>query len=444
MRKHAGSTVAAAVIFFLLHWMHPVSEPKAENWNAASCSQSDVQSAINKAKDGDAILIPAGICSWAAPVSFSKALTIRGAGETQTRIAGGRFDITVPDGKSWRISNMGISGASFVNVGGASKSFRIDHITLTSPTGHNEGRIFWFQPSGSDYLAGVVDHVRINDPRAIQFHYRGSRTDGGNGSWMRDLGLGGPDAVYIEDSTIHHSSHNVSTPVTDCEGGGRFVFRYNTVTNSYIEMHDAIVNNLRGCRKWEIYKNTFHMSYDSEQCTYVRIRSGTGVIFNNVFDEKPDCDDGISFHLYRTYQTDGDPWGSRCGSGSGNAILNSASDYPRSCSSGAGCVKIDGSSANPDGYPCRDQIGTDGNAPQVSRPALLWNNRTAGRVATVKIESGAPYYAENRDYCNAATAMPAVCNGVATEYKPYPYPHPLTRTSTNPKTPEPPSGLTVP
>ncbi len=413
----------------------PLSQSKADTHIAPSCSQADVSSAVSAAADGDTVFVPAGSCTWTSAVSFSKALTIQGAGESMTKIAGGRFDVSVPSGKSWRITAMEVSGASFVNINGASKNFRVDHITIDSSTGYAQNRVFWIQPSGTDYVAGVIDHVTFNNPNAIQIHYRGGTSDGGNSSWMRPLGLGGPDAVYVEDSTFNNATHSVSGPVTDCEGGGRIVFRYNTVYNSYIEMHDAIIGGFRGCRKWEIYNNTFHMTYASGQCTYIHLRSGTGVISNNVFDERPDCDDGIQMNLYRTYQTGGDPWNNLCSNASGQALLNTITTYPSNCSSGTGCANKDGSSASPNGYPCRDQIGVDGNDPQTSQPALFWNNSVAGsKTITPLINSGSGYYAGGRDFCNTDTVggshtMPASCNGVTTSYSPYPYPHPLTASS---------------
>ena len=50
--------------------------------------------------------------------------------------------------------------------------------------------------------------------------------------WASPLGLGDANAVYIEDSTFtFHWQPNV----VDCNYGGRYVFRYNKVTNSSID-----------------------------------------------------------------------------------------------------------------------------------------------------------------------------------------------------------------
>ena len=39
--------------------------------NAASCSQSAVQTAINSAVGGDTVVVPIGSCTWTASVSIS-------------------------------------------------------------------------------------------------------------------------------------------------------------------------------------------------------------------------------------------------------------------------------------------------------------------------------------------------------------------------------------
>ena len=51
---------------------------------AQSCSQANVQAALNSASRGDTVTIPAGDCTWSGTVSFTKALTIQGAGKSST------------------------------------------------------------------------------------------------------------------------------------------------------------------------------------------------------------------------------------------------------------------------------------------------------------------------------------------------------------------------
>ena len=69
--------------------------------NAASCSSTHVQNAINAAADGDRVLVPAGTCTWTSRVTVSgKGITLAGAGVGQTTIVNGtnstalQFDFT--------------------------------------------------------------------------------------------------------------------------------------------------------------------------------------------------------------------------------------------------------------------------------------------------------------------------------------------------------------
>src|SRR5207253_1534531 len=61
----------------------------ASTVNAASCSRSDVGSAISKATYGDTVVVPAGTCQWTAVLSITKGIIFAGAGASQTVIQSG-------------------------------------------------------------------------------------------------------------------------------------------------------------------------------------------------------------------------------------------------------------------------------------------------------------------------------------------------------------------
>ncbi len=56
--------------------------------NAATCSQTDVQAAVNSAANGDVVQVPAGTCTWntAVVIPDNKKITLQGAGKTLTVI----------------------------------------------------------------------------------------------------------------------------------------------------------------------------------------------------------------------------------------------------------------------------------------------------------------------------------------------------------------------
>src|SRR3972149_2255643 len=376
--------VSACCLYLSLSLLLFPSGSSADTHTAASCSNSEVQAAVNAASDGDMVSIPGGDCTWTASVvvdlkSPARGLTIQGAGIGITNITNYGFDVSGDYGKNWRVTGMTLKGSAGFVVGGASKNWRIDHIYFDASTGTPgaSGRLIWVQPSTGHYTSGVIDHCTFHHLQTTAFHYRDDQSSGGNSSWNRALGLGGGDAVYIEDCTFIYSSYKPEWMTTDCEGG-RYVFRYNTVQDGYVGMHDAIVNGWRSCRKWEIYKNTFINS-------------------------------------------------------PGKACLGSSSTYPQRCLSDANCggktgacIAIDNISGSPSGYPCRDQIGWDGNTQRTSRPSLFWNNQVDGVYTHPVVVSGKDYLVNGRDYCTGTSAMPSSCNGVASDYTPFPYPHPVT------------------
>src|ERR1041385_8840169 len=96
--------------------------------NAASCSSTDVQNAINTAVAGGTVSVPPGNCTWSNLVTLSKAITLNGSGAGVTKITLGSlspiFQITKQTNGVTRISNItfvaGPNNAVFpfgINVG---------------------------------------------------------------------------------------------------------------------------------------------------------------------------------------------------------------------------------------------------------------------------------------------------------------------------------------
>jgi hypothetical protein len=423
---------------------------------ATSCALADVSAAMGSAADGDTISVPAGSCTWNATLTVSKGVSIvgRGNGTTtaDTQLVGGRFTITTPNGKSVRVSGVRLSGTTGFNIIGATKSFRIDHVYFSQPQGATEDRVIWIECAASDYCAGVIDHNTFDQSRgSINIHIR-EQAGAGNNSWNRPLDLGGPDAIYIEDNTFTRPANTYDiegAAATDCDGGGRMVFRHNTMRNAWFMMHDSIIVGTRGCRKWEVYENSWVTTSSelatSGQFAQIEVRGGTGVVFNNTFAASSGAD--IYYSNYRAGgETSGAPWSQTCqNSGTSRACLGSRTSNPTTCTSDANCggvtgscVKIDGSGGSglPTNYPCRDQMGTGDGNPQTIKPALFWNNKAGS--AQVVLDAGEhndrTYLVEGRDFCVGST-QPSTCGGQAVNYVPYAYPHPLAVSGPRPKPP---------
>ena len=72
MKKRFSLIVALLVLLPFQAW--------ASTYTAASCSQSDVQKAINQASNGDTVNVPSGSSTWTSSVNVSTGITISGGG----------------------------------------------------------------------------------------------------------------------------------------------------------------------------------------------------------------------------------------------------------------------------------------------------------------------------------------------------------------------------
>jgi hypothetical protein len=371
---------------------------KADTIVAASCSQSDVQAAINAA---DTVIIPAGICTWTSPVFIeNKSIFIQGAGIDQTVIINAvpktdhrdtPFWIEGAEEKPFRITEMTFQGGGSggnsdfgaIFVGGTRKNWRIDHCKFDNLNGRA------IRIGGKTF--GVIDHCQFN--MKTQAIYVANDNDG---SWRSPLSLGTSDAVFVEDCNFIFVGNGTMAAI-DGGGGCRYVFRYNTCTGIHVINHGTDTSGIiRSAFSVEIYHNA--LTHSNNWFSAVHLRGGTGIIFNNTFNG---YQNGIIVDNYRSHQAY-PPWG-----------------------------KCDGSSPydgneEPNGYPCIDQIGrsTDSGpgTAQALEPLYEWNNTLDG--ADVDISSNSQHVQENRDYYNDTPL---------TGYQPYQYPHPLTRSA--PSTP---------
>jgi len=267
---------------------------------AASCSQSDVATAVASANDGDAVIIPpctAG-ASWTTPLNITRAITLQGAGIAQTvlidNVTKGTANcsgvspmiiVNVSANLPWRISGMTIQGGAtdpyvcnvgHMGVGGGSHAFRIDHIAFAN-----------MQTSGistSGDLRGVIDHNTFTGSHKQGVIIRHNNWGGigayGDNSWAQPSSLGTQDAIFIEDN-IFMDNLAQGAGAFDIFAGGRVVFRYNQA--SFIGSHGTESSGrFRSVRHYEVYNNTF-TSQPGGTAFGFYVRGGTGVVFNNTW-----------------------------------------------------------------------------------------------------------------------------------------------------------------
>lgn len=337
---------------------------------ANDCTVAEVSRVLNLVSaDGTTVIIPAGSCAWATPLSYTAnfSMTLQGQSTIATTDIFGNpatfndnttvidnhnsnsplFSFNTAAGKTYRLTGLtfasGTNGTvdnGVIQVGGGSQSFRWDHSHFN---GLNQIQV---QVSGT---MGVFDHNLFN-PNTIAARQLG----GGNGdaAWAAPTQIGSSQFIFFE----NNSFGNGGVASNDCLSGGNFVFRFNTLvgqTNAssnnnggQLQTHPTghTTSDDRGCRKWEIYKNNYSggvQGFDLFNGMFAS--AGTGVMWGNSFG--PHYSHVITFHNMRrnniTYSQIPQPGGwNWCGTSF----------------SGTGST-WDGNIVGSTGYPCLDQIG---------------------------------------------------------------------------------------
>ena len=369
-----------------------------------------------------------------------KQLRLMGAGMDQTTIVGDgtKFHVQADTHASFRISGMTLSGGTpggvFVfknSTNTPTAGFRVDHVHFV-----------YTEDTASDYffvnglIYGVIDHCTVDAPGGILVqHYGYTEQEGsysGTTSWTLPLDLGGPSAIYVEDSTVNYGA-GWFPGMNDSWSGGRLVFRFNQLSRPVFQTHGAR-GTMRGGLKLEIYGNT--MTSDGVQWDrYGEIRSGTGVFFNNTVSgyQHPFAD----LDVPRVCDTGASDFGGWCdGTSAWDGNLGSSA----SGDAGWPCLDMPGRGTTPDAMP---------GAAQPSEPYYAWRN---GPEAGCTSDDGActpqdvfddnggyelcaPGPPHTSDYVKVSPAQQphvgnvydAVNGGLTPKpgYAPYAHPHPL-------------------
>ena len=267
---------------------------------AKSATFADVSSAVASASAGDTVSVPAGNASWTSPLTITKPITVRGAGENKTIIlddiprvkgrresAGGarghapgfsqfvrqRRGAHSPNaGSLFSRSNSGgaanasivraelrasealrITGFTFkygsansasdaaIVLSGTCPAIRVDHCHFDQLyTGHN------IQLSG--WLYGVIDHCTFDirngigggtSATALVSHASWGNQPSGWGSWTDPPYFGSEKFIFFEDNVINNLSNAPNGGSIDAARGGRYVARHNTFNNSTIFYHGS-------------------------------------------------------------------------------------------------------------------------------------------------------------------------------------------------------------
>lgn len=383
---------------------------RAATFTAASCSRADVQSAVLQASAGDEVLIPAGRCAWSTQLTITTGLTLRGAGDGVTVL----IDDVPKDGTDQsrllvfenatglRLTALTIEGRALdpgvwnfghVAVSGATRGFRLDHLSFALET-------TGVRVEGES--VGVIDHCTFSGDFKQGVVVSHDSWDGGSygdSSWASPSSLGTVDQLFVEDCTFFNSATAAQGGVATL-GGGRAVVRHNVFndTGVYAYGTDSSGRN-RATRHLEVSNNRFQTGLQFLEPAII-FNGGTGVVFGNQVE--PGFGAAVGLEVLRANNSY-TVWG-RC---NGSNPLD------------------ENSQAN--GYACLDSVGRgaglllSGDTPtpmswpqQVLEPVFVWSNAyDAGAV----ISNDSPgVLAAGRDYLEQPRAG----------FVEYPYPHPLT------------------
>ena len=325
------SSVLAALLLAASGTMQAATATPPATINARSPSFADVSTAINSAKDGDTVVIPAGTAVWTSTLNITKGITLIGQTTTDP-VAGTAADKTIIQdnvtrgsagtpvikvqsvlGQSYRISGITFQPYSAtlknnangqVYLGGNSQAVRIDHCNFLPTSVQSVIIGVW----GAIY--GVADHNVFKCLHSQVFQINmpnwpnpdGSAGSNGDGSWAAPTNLGSEKFFFIEDNYIK----NVTSPWIelaanlDSTYGGRWVFRHNHCYETELQNHGTEGGRYRGCRAREIYNNDFHYAHVHGAGGS---RSGVTITHDNTWDGvKPSK--GIVLESYRAFATE--------------------------------------------------------------------------------------------------------------------------------------------
>jgi hypothetical protein len=389
-----GNLVRSTVLGILL--VAASSPASAAIRTVSSCNAVDVQAAINLSVSGDTIALPAGTCTWSGSVEpiyvAGKDLVLKGAGPELTKITlttyGTAINLTTT---ASRVTGFGFTIPSTSDADSMilarGQGWRVDHNTFTSAHGTMKVVLF---AAGVEFSAiapptGLFDHNTMDGKlRVLAF----DQTDLCHQDWARTLTLGTSNAVYVEDNSFRRAS--ISVNAIDSSACGRYVFRFNQVSNSSVEVH-SIQGNHRGPRLWEIYGNTIQT--DSGWFSAMFIRGGTGVAFQNLITGP--FSDSIVFDNVRSDHSPSSPPGKCDGTSPWDGNLGTGIEA---------------------GWPCRDQIGRSTDLSlwtiaspyprQSSAPVYVWGNSLNGAKSAPSVAPNSQHHIKpNRDYYTDVAAV---------------------------------------
>jgi hypothetical protein len=274
---------------------------------AKSGSSLDIQTAVNSAKTGDTVVIPAGRFLFSGQVFAPDGISIMGAGGRNQTYLIKNDDLSQPramivvdskTGQPFKFSGITMQG-SLDALQGSNRTTAVTSVTdqglLIKGAAKNvqifDSRFTKFIRAGIEFQGnigtvpgeqtGVIYRNEFIDNWYTNLGY-GIAINGVASTWDRPAALGTANALFIEDNLFDRNRHCVTS-----NNGANYVARYNTVKDNYqdtqaFDAHGLTPSWPRGTRSFEIYKNTVTNSI--KRYGGAGIRGGGGVIWGNTWN----------------------------------------------------------------------------------------------------------------------------------------------------------------
>ncbi len=269
----------------------PAGASRAATVAVATCQQAAVQAAVDAAASGDTIMVPAGACSWSAPVTVRKALTLKGAGSALTVVT---TTLNAP-------YNTGLV-QYLPTAAEATKTFELAGFSFNG--NYTTGCFLAQAPSATTAITGLKIHDNrfLNgNSRAVvlsglefgtfyanqfQDNYIGVSVIGAEmNGWNYPVAQGGANYPFFEDNVFTQTVARGGF-IVETGRGGRIVFRHNSVNNyggAGGEVFDAhgVTGTYpvdTGTVSSEYYHNTISLMSSTRVFNH---RGGKGVFANN-------------------------------------------------------------------------------------------------------------------------------------------------------------------
>jgi hypothetical protein len=283
--------------FLLCLWAF-VPQNFADTHTAASCSYSDVNSAVSAAAEGDTVSVPSGSCTWNSGLSITKGITLQAAGIGSTTITGnvGNDTFLISYAPSTPANNAAfvLTGFTF-DLNSNSLALLLANSDYSHPV--NKVRIHHNKflncvmsgphYSGFTIRSGSVLGVFDNNTVTGEFLVHNDAYNVYNWDNLT-FSFGDANNFFFEDNTITSGSgSNVNT--IGCGWGGRYVARYNTFIYTgaglfpWFDMHGNQPNGVYACMGAEIYGNYLTSSTvpNGNSVKMFHQRGGEALIFFN-------------------------------------------------------------------------------------------------------------------------------------------------------------------